>query len=617
VAIHLPRRGLPDVQQGIAPAPLQRPSMDLSNFGGGQAVENAFNQSRALAGDTADIIFKEEMRAQEAQLNDLDTQLGGLEGKSRDAILAAKGAAAAEAQTKTLQDFDKQASEVLKGATSERVKERLRNSIEKRRIALEGTTNGHVRGQLLQYEEEKARSKVALERDNAIKSMDPLRVAMALDEQHSTLRTYAALSGKPKDWLDAELAKETSTIHQGVINQYLASGQDKAANDYFAKHKDEILGSVQPSIKADLEAGSYLAESQREEDRIASSGKSEEEMYAEARKIKDSKLRDLVERRLDQRISRDKRAAEATYAKNLDGFVKRVSEKWVPNNVSSAYTVEDVVGWDSWNKLESRDQKALKKLFDVVNGKEAAETDNLAFTKLNAMSKAELASLTSEQLYLKFRPSFTDEHYRQYVVPAWNAARDKSGEKFNSLISDNDTILSALASVGVGGIVKGDTLAAISGEKADPVKAETFKLFKFAIDAKREAYHAKTGKNPDDKWMREEAERLALEWGRDIFLDRGWAGMGESRKKVYTTYKFGDLVRDQKIVERVKTGPLVIHHETRQDFFRYAQSIPGLLPRGMSQQEFEANHRERINTAYLAKLAGADDATVAKILEGK
>src|SRR5687767_6582923 len=118
------------------------------------------NEARGLASDVSQIALREEMRAQEAQANELDVELGKLENQSRDALYAVQGGGALAAQQKMLADYDKQAGEVMKRATSERVREKMANAVERRRIALEGTTKGYVRGEMLRHEHDTAFSKV-------------------------------------------------------------------------------------------------------------------------------------------------------------------------------------------------------------------------------------------------------------------------------------------------------------------------------------------------------------------------------------------------------------------------------------------------------------------------
>jgi hypothetical protein len=618
MALQIPRANLPQDTGSIAPAPLSRATMDERNFGGGQAAANAMGMARGAAGDLSNLAYREEMRAQETQYNELSLEAEKQEQDRKSALSKVQGKDALKASDEAMSQFDKFSSDLERKATSQQVRDRLKMRLERNRMGLQAFAEPYARGQMEKYEATALSSSLESIESSAIQGYnDPLLVGLKLDEQHQALKRHAALTGKPPEWLKAESEARTSRIHQGVINQFLSAGNDIDAKNYFMAHKDEIAGGAQASIQANVEEGSYLGASQREEDRIATSGKSEPEMFEMARKIKDSKLRELTERRLDQRIARDKRAEAAAYQSDLDGFVKRITEKWQPANASSNFTVEDVIG-TGWSNLKAQDKKALSKLFSIERGYEAAETDNLALTKLQAMSRSDLAKMTPEQLHLKFKPYFTDQDYRQYVLPQWNNARDpQSGEKFNGIISDNEMMLNSIAGVGLAGITKGDTLAGISGEKADAAKAEMFGMFKRAVDVDLQAFHAQTGKNADDKIKRAIVEKKALEWGRDVTLNYGFSSYGRG----YTApaedihkVKVADLIRDP---EKLKKAPIVLAQETREDFFRYAQSVPGLLPRGMNQQQFLTQHRDRVNLAYLAKLSGASDERVSQILEGK
>jgi hypothetical protein len=618
MALRIPVQQGPQVDPTVAPTVRSQPTMGLSNFGGGAATDAAFGQARGMANDVQRIAMDAEDRAQEAQFNELTAKLGAEEVRLKKELAKVRGKDVLPAATKTYQDWDKSVQDISKGATSERVRARLAQASGNGRLALQRFVEPYTQKELENYEGSVVEEHLKAEENAAIQSFaDPFRVAMAHDEQERTLRRYAQKTGKPPEWAEGRIAESRSRINRGVVNQFLAAGDDLSARNYFNENKDGFLGSDQIAVKGALEEGSYLGQSQREEDRIMASAKTEEEALAEARKLKDPKLREMTGRRLEHRFSNERRLESQAYETRVEGAVKRITEKWNPDNIRGIPTVEDVVGAPEWDALKDKDRAALGKIFRQVNGLEAIDTDPRTYTRLYGLSAQELAGYSETRLLTEFGTKLSPQDYQE-AVKLWKAARDtRSPEKFNGLISDNDMILSSMAGVGLGGIKKGDTLAAISGEKADQGKAEMYALFRKAVDAKLQAEHAVTGKNADDKKKREIIEKLALDWGREVTTTGGFSswGRGYTRPTEDThKVKLGEFVRDPEMAKR---ETIVMAPETRADFFNYARSVPGLLPRGMSQHEFESKHRDRINLAYLSKLAGADDARVAQILEGK
>lgn len=584
MALRIPGAPLPQVDPQTAPTVRVRPSMDASNFGGGRAVDGAFNQARGLAGDVSEIAFREEMRALEAQKNKASTLLGKAEYDGRAALYAVQGEGALEAQGKMLQDFDKSAEEILKGVTSQRARSEMATDIERRRIALEGTTKGYVRGELLKFEEEKAFSKVQSEGDNAIQSMDPLRVAMALDEQHNTLKKYAALSGKPKEWLDVQSAKEASRVHRGVISQYLAAGDDITAKNYFEANKGEILNSA--SVADDVKSGSYLGSSQREEDRIASSGKSEEEMLRDARGIKDERLRDLVIDRLEKRWSQDKRAAAAAYSGKLDDYVKRIVEKWTPSNGPATATVQDVIG-PEWGRLKSADQGALKKLFNQVNGHEVAETDPAAYTRLYGMDQGQLASFSDGALLREFGTKLSPQDYQE-AVKLWKKAKEEPAEVYRGGLKDRDAILDAMKGTGLGALSKDDTFLSASDDKR---KAKEITRFMGLVSREEAAWTRRTGKPPKPEEYRAMVENVALNESRTVTLKR--YDMGVDDLDSDETRRIFNLTEDELNEEEID-----IPKDWKNILFNLAKSEGGIDQR-VSVDDFERQYRPRLNRAYV------------------
>jgi hypothetical protein len=359
VALNIPRSNLPNVGQAPAQLPRVRPSMEAANFGGGEAVSNALGQARGLAGDVAGIAYQEERRAQDALFNDVSTELTKLAESHRDNLYKVRGGGALEAQQKMLADYDKAASEVMKRAgNAPMVKDRLKGEADRRRIALEGTTNSYVRGQALEYEEEKAFSKVSALGDSAIKSGDPTEIKMALTDQFNTLNSYALNSGKSKEWLDARVSVETSRVHQGVISNLVSAGRTKDARDYFEANKSGLLGSAIGPIQNTLKVAALQSNALYEANRIMESGEIEavdleagkhirkevalDEALEKAKEIEDLELRKQTQHELVRLDGLKRAAREQRYQADVESSLLAVERgEKIPVEVLARLGVTD------------------------------------------------------------------------------------------------------------------------------------------------------------------------------------------------------------------------------------------------------------------------------------
>lgn len=409
MGLQLPRSQGPSVDPSIAPTVRVRPSMDEDNFGGGRAAAGAFGQARALGGDLQGIAFQEEMRAQETQLNELDVEMGQLEQQQRLALSGVQGKDALAARERMFSDYDKQAQEIQKKATSNRVRERLGLAVERRRIALEGFATPYVRGQMLEYEAEQADAKVKIEADNAFQAyQDPVRVQMALDEQEKTILSHARASGKPAEWAVNKVKGVHSETIRGVITRHLEARNYGVAKEQFdlAVKAEALTERDHAALSRQVESGSSLGAAQQAVDGFMKSATTREGLMEMARGIKDPETRSVAEQYARVRWTerqQDIKEAENEAVKNAFGRIDADDGK--------AMNAEEAVGPTIWDRItDPKDRAELSKAFRIKRGLEAAVTDPEKFYALKMMGANEATRKEFLGLNLmRFRNSLTPQ----------------------------------------------------------------------------------------------------------------------------------------------------------------------------------------------------------------
>lgn len=416
MALQIPRSQGPSVDPSIAPNVRVRPTMDISNFGGGRAIDGAFNQARGLSQDVQAIAFREEMRAQEAQANEIDVELGKLENQSREQLYAVQGGKALEAHSKMLEDYDKSSQEILKRATSSQVREKVGLAAERRRIALEGTTKGYVRGQMLRHEEEQVEAKVNNETESAWQAYkDPVRVQMALKEQASTLTRYGVFSNKPKEFIDAKILAAGSRVHRGVVSRLIQDGSSAEAQAYLEANKQGFTGADLVAVQGPLKMAALNQGALANADRIMNSGEREAVDFAAGKFI-------TKEVGLDEAIEKSKEIEDLELRKQtqhelirLDALRKGARQAAYESDVESAFSsVEkrEKVPVEVLSRLKVTDRQSILSLERQIAKAEDRESDEDLLLAFHEQSPQEMAAMQASDL-LAMRGKLSKKDYDQ------------------------------------------------------------------------------------------------------------------------------------------------------------------------------------------------------------
>lgn len=255
-------------------------------------------------------------------------------------VLNLRGRDAFDLPERALSAFDKRAADIEIELTNEAQRAAFRRLASTRRFEINRRIQQHVAGEIRRYDDQTTDSYVANEVDAAIASGDVARVQLGVARAGAALTDYANRNGLPPEWLESKRLDASTKVHSGVVERFLANGQDLAAQEYYQANRAAIAGSRQAHLEKALEVGTTRGESQRRADAILLQHRDLGGAIAEARKIDVPALRDATEARVRDYFTVAKAAEEerqrAASAKAWDIFAKSKSLDTVPPAVFAA-----------------------------------------------------------------------------------------------------------------------------------------------------------------------------------------------------------------------------------------------------------------------------------------
>lgn len=284
----------------------------------------------------------------------------------------------------------------------------------------------HVSNEIANYDNQTTESAVSNERNTAIASYnDPERIDLAIQRQAKWLAERGRRLGLPDEQVAEQINQAVSQTHVGIISRMLANEEDLNAKAYYDKHKIEISGADTVNVEKSLEEGSARGESQRQADQIVRKYPDRASALEQVDKIKDPKVRDMTEERVNSFFSRKRQALiemrEDLYMQStniIDGHPGTPARTVVPPHIWSKLTLEQR------NALENRAQGG-----DMPNNDKVwLEFLDLRPSLLGKMSQAEF-----ETKYW----SHLDSQHRERAAAQWSVARDaiEKGHTRNAQLS--------------------------------------------------------------------------------------------------------------------------------------------------------------------------------------
>jgi hypothetical protein len=284
----------------------------------------------------------------------------------------------------------------------------------------------HVSNEIANYDNQTTESAVSNERNTAIASYnDPERIDLAIQRQAKWLTERGRRLGEPEEQIAEQINQAVSQTHVGVISRMLANEEDLNAKAYYDKHKIEISGADTVNVEKSLEEGSARGESQRQADAIVRKYPDRQTALDQVGKIKDPKVRDMTEERVNAFFSRKRQALtemrEDLYMQStnlIDAHSGTPARTVVPPHIWSKLTLEQR------NALENRAEGG-----DMPNNDKVwLEFLDLRPSLLGQMSQAEF-----ETKYW----SHLDRAHRERAASQWSVARDaiEKGHAKNAQLS--------------------------------------------------------------------------------------------------------------------------------------------------------------------------------------
>lgn len=284
----------------------------------------------------------------------------------------------------------------------------------------------HVSNEITNYDNQTTESAVSNERNTAIASYnDPERIDLAIQRQAKWLTERGRRLGEPDEQIAEQINQAVSQTHVGVISRMLANEEDLNAKAYYDKHKIEISGADTVNVEKSLEEGSARGESQRQADAIVRKYPDRQAALDEVDKIKDPKVRDMTEERVNSFFSRKRQALtemrEDLYMQStniIDAHPGTPARTVVPPHIWSKLTLEQR------NALENRAQGG-----DMPNNDKVW----LSFLDLRPSVLGQMSQAEFETKYW----SHLDSQHRERAAGQWSLARDavEKGHTKNAQLS--------------------------------------------------------------------------------------------------------------------------------------------------------------------------------------
>ncbi len=617
--LEVPRYDEPQVRQAPVQGPRAQPRLPIEAAGGGNAAAGVFHAAGDLAQTGGKINEQAFNRDAEASIRDYMGQLSAEETRLKVKMRELKGSNAFGATDQALKEFDQSRDKLLRDITNPLVKDRVGAHADAYRKSLFEAGEIYVAGQREEHDKLRTAALVANERNNAVTGYidpdsptKPARVMAAIARQRAAVADR--LRGQDRNTVESAQATEESRTHMDVLDRMLVGGNDALAREYYAANQAGFYGDDKTQAERKLQAQSTLGAASRLVDgaftdttqQVPTGGnnwtttgtaavKTIEEFRSRLPKDLDPKTKELALDLARARF-RDIHVADEQHQDGIFG------DLW------NRITTTGVLPLGEMTVLSPERQRALSTYAKMRARGEEPETDPAVLTDIYALPKGELAKMSKEQLLATYKNSLSPTKY-DWLLDRWAAARDQKGEKYQSLIGDDDRILRAAQGLGLGGIKATDDYKAI---KEKPEKSEALWRLREAVDARMVAFHADKKVNPDDKQKADIVAGVVRDFSKKVIIEH----YDSTGQKDAFTDDYGNRMeypdQERRIAElsagQIRSSVFKMPWSTRQSFFNVANSA-GLVRSGTSFKAWEDSNRERVNLAFLALELGGEHAT--------
>lgn len=433
-----PRTPLPGTRLAPLPSARLSPDAPVEAFGGGQHLEEVKAVSTA-------IYVREKRRADEVAVMEADRRLAQFNNEALydpdKGFINRRGRDALSGQEQLFDTYEKTVGDLSAQLGNDDQRASFGRFASARRQELDKQVQVHVFNEVREHDKRETEAYVATERDAAALNYgDAARVQLSIDRQTAVLKDYARRNGYGQDseFSKRLVASAVSDTHVGVVNRFLANSQDQLAKAYYDKYKSQVDGKDATQLERALSVGSTRGEAQRASDAIMSKdGVTRESALEQARAITNPEVREqttnLVNNRFNEIAVARREANDRVYlgAANLVESAKSTSA--VPTPTWSLLSVEQR------NALDNRARHLSAGTEPAQNWGKWLEFLDLTPKQLGGMNRTELET--------GFRQHLDNAHYDRAALQ-WAAARDavndpKKGPELSAMQSDQETVRNA------------------------------------------------------------------------------------------------------------------------------------------------------------------------------
>jgi hypothetical protein len=621
------------VAPDITPVVPVSTEVPLAAAGGGEEVARAFGAASEGFGAVKDLVDAEIKKAEDLRIIEDDLELSKIENSvlydEKSGVLNMKGKNAFEAEGKMDESWRKGVSQIAKGRRSARQNDAFQRNMLRRRASMNSLVKRHVAGEIKRFDDEITTSYIEKNALSASKNyLDPQAVTDAILRNQRAIESYADRNGMSDQWVEINTLKESSRIHESVIEQMMNGGNFTEATGYFESVKGEILPDRVDTIGARVKtaflkgqsaaiARSYfkdefevidttketISESHfgpyvRSKPGAKTLGEAMAKVDEDPRLAKDEDLRSEVRKRVKLEWEDIKAVREEAYG---NSFFKAQQILEETGNL-------DAIPMSLLTGLKSSDREALERRAGQIKKRKDPETDEKLFTELMLKPQDELAEFMPWHVWA-YKEYLSEPDFRQFrdrVDSAKKSGSSPGNAAWKSIESEEEMILSGAKSAKVGGIEQTDTKDAIT---KDETKSLGYARFRKEIDRRLKSHFENSSTDPSKRKNASDEEKgriidqVAIDFSKRVQLN----DYINEEKGIY------DLT-DEDYKEEME-----ISDADFSALMQIAKST-GLSPREMTLDVFKGSFygqmRQVINRAYIAKLKGANESEISRILAG-
>jgi stress response protein YsnF len=435
--VDVPQSPLPGDRPGPSSfAPLGGEVPGLAALGGGPAAARATGTLRALTGDVAQILLREQEKAEQVAFMDAEAKLSALETDvvhGQDGLFSPtfKGRNAFRAPDALRNRWETGVREIEKGLGRLRVKDAFRRSVTARKSQLDRQTVRHVAGEATKFDRARTSALVANEMDSLGLNYDmPEMRELSFERMEQAITAHALRNGVGKESLELSLRTTKSGGHMTVLNAMTSEGNDLQAIEYFKSiPKGELTARDKAKATSLLQETSTRAAAAGAVDKIMAQDLSVAEARKRVRAINNIQVRDEASRRLERRL------AQRAQEKGLD--IDRLWDKARRDMLENGADMDPRVSVSpsTWEEIKEKAPDMIRKLRASMEPQETNQGIYFNFLDLMRRNPAALADMTESSFRRNFwtHVNSRDQKWMEGVWLSATQAKQKSLSAANAV----------------------------------------------------------------------------------------------------------------------------------------------------------------------------------------